>query len=181
MMNVNIMSDLQKADAAKLTRREKSESKSRLKSALLFLPNIVKLLGRMMADGRVPVAEKALFIGAIIYVISPLDLIPDIFPFIGQIDDLYLVALVLLRFINQTDAAVVRENWSGDGDIVALAKTVANLAPRLLPQRVSRILVSEVELAPAAKTFTNLLKNKQSIVSEIATPDNVPSKKAAKS
>lgn len=172
------MSDLQKADEAQLTRREKSESKSRLRNALLFLPNMVKLLGRMMTDGRVPAAEKALFIGAIVYVISPLDLIPDIFPFIGQVDDLYLVALVLLRLINRTDEAVIRENWSGGGDIIALAKTVANIAPRLLPQRVSRILVSEVELAPAAQTFTNLLKNKQSIVSEIATPEHA-SKTAA--
>ncbi len=161
------MSDLQKVNDAKITRREKSESKNRVKNALMFLPNMVKMLGKMMTDSRVPVAEKALFVGAIVYVISPLDLIPDIFPFIGQVDDLYLVALVLLRLINRTDEAVVRENWSGGGDIVSLAKTIANLAPRFLPQRVSRILSSEVELAPAAKTFTNLLKNKQSVVMEI--------------
>ena len=167
MINEKIMSDLQKTNDTKLTRLEKSESKNRIKNALMFLPNMVKLLGKMMTDGRVPVAEKALFIGAIVYVISPLDLIPDIFPFIGQVDDLYVVALVLLRLINRTDEAVVRENWDGGGDIVSLANTIANIAPRFLPKRVARILSAEVELAPAAKTFTNLVKNKQSVVTEM--------------
>jgi uncharacterized membrane protein YkvA (DUF1232 family) len=175
------MSDLQKVNDAKLTRKEKSESKNRIKNALMFLPNMVKLLGKMMTDGRVPVAEKALFIGAIVYVISPLDLIPDIFPFIGQVDDLYLVAMVLLRLLNRTDEAVVRENWDGGGDIVSLANTIANIAPRLLPQRVSRILSSEVHLAPAAKTFTNLVKNKESIITEIPSLEEGKVKTAAHS
>ena len=172
------MSDLQKVNDTKLTRKEKSESKNRIKNALMFLPNMVKLLGKMMTDGRVPVAEKALFVGAIVYVISPLDLIPDIFPFIGQVDDLYVVALVLLRLINRTDEAVVRENWDGGGDIVSLAKTIANIAPRLLPQRVARILSSEVELAPAAKTFTNLVKNKQILITEIPSHEDGKAKSA---
>lgn len=172
------MSDLQKVNDAKLTRKEKSESKNRIKNALMFLPNMVKLLGKMMTDGRVPVAEKALFIGAIVYVISPLDLIPDIFPFIGQVDDLYVVALVLLRLINRTDEAVVRENWDGGGDIVSLANTIAGIAPRFLPKRVARILSAEVELAPAAKTFTNLVKNKQSVVTEMPSLEDGKAKSA---
>lgn len=172
------MSDLQKVNDAKLTRKEKSESKNRIKNALMFLPNMVKLLGKMMTDGRVPVAEKALFIGAIVYVISPLDLIPDIFPFIGQVDDLYVVALVLLRLINRTDEAVVRENWDGGGDIVSLANTIAGIAPRFLPKRVARILSAEVELAPAAKTFTNLVKNKQSVVTETPSLEDGKAKSA---
>ena len=47
---------------------------------------------------------KRLFLSAaIVYVISPLDLIPDVFPFIGQVDDIYVVALTLLRLVNRTD------------------------------------------------------------------------------
>ena len=178
MINEKIMSDLQRVNSAKPKRREKSESKNRMKNALMFLPNMVKLLGKMMTDGRVPVAEKALFIGAIVYVISPIDLIPDVFPFIGQVDDLYVVALVLLRLINRTDEAVVRENWDGGGDIIALANTIANIAPRFLPKRVTRILSSEIELAPAAKTFTNLVKNKQSLITEIPLLEDEKAKEA---
>ena len=86
----------------KMKRHEKSELKGRIRSFLMFLPNMVMLLGRLLKDARVPTAEKALFAAAIVYVISPIDFIPDVFPFIGQVDDLYVVALVLLRLVNRT-------------------------------------------------------------------------------
>ena len=151
----------------KLKRKEKAELKGRLGSFLMFLPNMVRLLGGLLKDVRVPTAEKALFLAAIVYVISPIDFIPDVFPFIGQVDDLYMVALVLLRLLNKTDESVVREHWSGGGDIVSLANSVAKIAPMLLPQRVSRILSSKVELAPAGKALSNIAKRDSAVVVEV--------------
>lgn len=148
----------------KVNRRE---ARGRMSNFLMFLPNMVKLLGRLLKDARVPGAEKALFLGAIVYVISPIDLIPDVFPFIGQIDDLYVVALTLLRLINRSDASVVREHWSGGGDIVSLADSIAGLAPMLLPKRVSRVLSSQVELAPAGQFLKGIGKKGQPIIKEI--------------
>src|SRR5258708_1608396 len=92
----------------KLKRRERSELKGRVRSFIMFLPNLVLLMGRLIKDSRVPKAEKALLAAAIVYVISPIDLIPDFFPFIGQVDDLFVVALVVLRLVNRTDESVVR-------------------------------------------------------------------------
>lgn len=151
----------------KLSRREKAQVKDRMRSFLMFLPNMVKLLGRMLKDSRVPAAEKALFLAAIVYVISPLDFIPDVFPFIGQVDDLYVVALTLLRLINRTDSTIVREHWSGGGDIVSLADTIAGIAPKFLPKRISRVLESRVELAPAGKALKSITKRDEPLVREI--------------
>jgi len=162
------MSQLQETQTAKPTRREKVQVKSRLKNLLMFLPNMVKLLGKLLTDKRVPTTEKALFAAAIIYVIVPLDFIPDVFPFIGQIDDLYLAALVLLRLLNSTDESVVRENWSGGGDIVSLAGSVAKLAPMLLPQRVSRVLSAKVDLTSAGEAIRAVTKNKKAVMVENA-------------
>ena len=152
----------------KLSRREKAQVKGRMKSFMMFLPNMVMLLGRMLKDSRVPTAEKALFLAAIVYVISPLDLITDVFPFIGQVDDIYVVSLTLLRLINRTDASIVREHWSGGGDIVSLADTIANIAPKFLPRRISRVLESRVELAPAGKMLKSITKRDEPLVREIA-------------
>ncbi len=121
----------------------------------------------MMKDPRVPTAEKALFLGAIVYVISPIDLIPDVLPFIGQVDDLYVVALCLLRLINRTDASVVGEHWHGGGDIASLAETIASLAPKFLPKRVTRVLTSRVELAPAGKILRSVTHKDEVIVREV--------------
>ncbi len=157
----------------KLRRREKSEMKGRLRSFIMFLPNMVMLMGRLLKDSRVPAAEKALFAAAIVYVISPLDFIPDVFPFIGQVDDLYVVALVLLRLVHRSDASVVRRHWSGGGDIVALADSIANIAPKFLPGRVARILTSRVELAPAGKILRSITNNDGPIVREIERDENL--------
>lgn len=164
------MSDITKANT-KLKRGEKSELKGRMRSFLMFLPNMVMLLGRLLKDARVPTAEKALFLGAIVYVISPIDLIPDMLPFIGQVDDLYVVALTLLRLVNRTDESVVRQHWSGGGDIIALTDSIANIAPKLLPKRVSRVLTSRVELAPAGKVLRGIAKRDEALVREIAGDD----------
>jgi len=157
----------------KLERRERGELKERLRSFLMFLPNMVMLLGCLLKDARVPTAEKALFVAAIAYVISPLDFIPDVFPFIGQVDDLYVVALVLLRLVNRSDETVVREHWSGGGDIVGLADSIANIAPKFLPRRVARVITSRVELAPAGKILRSITNKDEAIVRELNVDDSV--------
>jgi uncharacterized membrane protein YkvA (DUF1232 family) len=127
------------------------QAKRRMKNLLMFLPNTIALCGRLMTDARVPRTEKLLFAGAIVYAVMPLDLIPDMLPFIGQVDDAYLIALTLIRLINRTDASIVREHWRGGGDIVQLAEAIAGLAPKLLPARVERVLSAQVETAPAGR------------------------------
>src|SRR5205807_6741031 len=123
----------------------KSELKSRMKNLLMFLPNMVVLCARLMVDSRVPRTERALFAAAIIYAIIPFDFIPDMIPFVGQVDDLFLISLTLLRLIDRTDDKVVREHWRGGGDIVTLAESVVTIAPLLIPRRISRVLISKIK------------------------------------
>ncbi|MFN2406101.1 MAG: YkvA family protein, partial [Pyrinomonadaceae bacterium] len=100
----------------------------------------------LMTDRRVPRAERALFAGAILYAIMPLDFIPDMLPFIGQVDDAYLVAMSLLRLMSVTDPGVVREHWRGGGDVVELVGSTALIAKKLLPPRIRRVLTQQVEI-----------------------------------
>ena len=119
-----------------------------MKNLLMFLPNLVALCGRLMTDRRVPAADKALFAGAILYALMPFDFIPDMIPFVGQVDDAYLISLALLRLIRHTNADVVREHWSGGGDVVELAEAIVGLAPKFLPKRILRVLSAKVETVP---------------------------------
>ncbi len=155
------------------TRPMKREARGRMGNLLMFLPNMVRLLGRLLKDSRVPTAEKGLFLAAIVYVISPIDLIPDIFPFIGQVDDIYMVALTLLRLVNRTDEKVVRELWPGGGDIVSLSDSIAGIAPMLLPKRVARVLTSRVELAPAGQMLRGIGKTGEPLMVEIPEPEKI--------
>jgi uncharacterized membrane protein YkvA (DUF1232 family) len=122
----------------------KSQLKSRMKNLLMFLPNMVMLCLKLMVDKRVPRTERALFAAAVIYAVVPFDFIPDMIPFVGQVDDLFLIALTVLRLIDRTDDMVVREHWRGGGDIVQLAEAAATIAPMLMPKRVARVLLAKV-------------------------------------
>jgi uncharacterized membrane protein YkvA (DUF1232 family) len=135
----------------KIIRLERRHSRGVLKEALLLIPNFLKLLLRLFRDSRVPLAEKAFLAGAIVYVISPLDLIPDVIPFIGQVDDLYLVSLTLLRLLMRTPDEVIDEHWDGGGNLSAIIAKIARAAQYVLPKRIRRILLGRVEIAPNLK------------------------------
>jgi uncharacterized membrane protein YkvA (DUF1232 family) len=122
-------------------------ARRRLKNVLLFIPNMVLLSMRLLTDSRVPATERALLAGAIVYAIIPFDLIPDMIPFVGQIDDAYLIALTLLRLMERTDPKVVREHWSGGGDVVELVGAAALVAAKYLPERIRRVLSARVTVS----------------------------------
>ena len=128
---------------------------SRMKNLLLFVPNMVVLCGKLMVDPRVPAKERLLVAGAIAYAIVPLDLIPDMIPFVGQIDDAYLIALSLLRLMTIAEPAVVREHWRGGGDVVELIGSTALISAKFLPKKIRRVLTSRVE-APRSKGDNSL-------------------------
>ncbi|HAF15868.1 MAG TPA: hypothetical protein DCK93_14115 [Blastocatellia bacterium] len=123
-------------------------AKRRIGNVLLFIPNMLLLCARLLTDSRVPKTERALVAGAIVYAIIPFDLIPDMIPFVGQVDDAYLIALTLLRLMERTDPEVVREHWSGGGDVVEFVGAAAMLSAKFLPKQIRRVLTSRVEVAP---------------------------------
>lgn len=127
---------------------------SRMKNFMLVIPNLLLLSARLMVDPRVPARERLLVAGAIVYAFVPLDFIPDMLPFVGQVDDAYLVALSLLRLMSVTDPRVVREHWRGGGDVVELVGATALLASRLLPPRIRRVLTAKVETADESPSNT---------------------------
>jgi len=120
--------------------------RSRMKNLLLFIPNLLVLCARLMVDPRVPATERVLVAGAILYALIPFDFIPDFIPFVGQVDDAYLIAMTLLRLMTVTDPRVVRQHWRGGGDVVELVGSMALMARKFLPKKIRRVLTSHVEM-----------------------------------
>lgn len=124
--------------------------RSRMKNLLLFIPNLLVLCARLMVDPRVPATERVLVAGAILYALIPFDFIPDFIPFVGQVDDAYLIAMTLLRLMTVTDPRVVRQHWRGGGDVVELVGSMALMARKFLPKKIRRVLTSHVEMKGSA-------------------------------
>jgi uncharacterized membrane protein YkvA (DUF1232 family) len=76
---------------------------------LLHLPNFARLYWRLFRDPRVSILPKALLVLTVLYVISPLDVIPDFVPVIGEMDDLVVVLSGLWLFVRLCPPGVVRE------------------------------------------------------------------------
>lgn len=75
------------------------------------LPNFARLYWRLFRDGRVPVWPKLLLVAALVYALSPADLVPDFLaPLLGQIDDLMVVLVALRLFIPLCPAQIVNEH-----------------------------------------------------------------------
>src|SRR4026208_748655 len=125
--------------------------RSRMTNLLLVIPNLLFLSARLMVDPRVAAKERLLVAGAIVYAFMPLDFIPDMLPFVGQVDDAYLIALTLLRLMTVTDARVVREHWRGGGDVVELVGSVAMLASQPPPPKIRKGFTRQKETEPTKK------------------------------
>jgi uncharacterized membrane protein YkvA (DUF1232 family) len=124
---------------------ERREKKAKMRELLLFIPNLMKLLYALLRDPRVSQADKAILAGVIIYVIVPIDVIPDFIPFIGQIDDSYLVAISLLRLLNRTERTVIEDYWKGKPDIKELVSNIARIADYFMPRRLKNVLHGRIE------------------------------------
>src|SRR5258708_5982872 len=104
---------------------------------LLLVPDVFILLWRLLRDSRVSGKNKVLVGSAVAYYIFPFDLIPEaIVGPIGYLDDLIFGVYVLNRMMIDTDAAILREHWSGSEDILQTIQRVMTAADQLVSKQV---------------------------------------------
>jgi uncharacterized membrane protein YkvA (DUF1232 family) len=68
-----------------------------------------RLAWRLLTDKRVPILVKSIPALAVVYLVSPLDFVPDVFPVLGQLDDLAVMLLALRLFIEMAPPEIVSE------------------------------------------------------------------------
>ncbi|WP_420128803.1 YkvA family protein [Longimicrobium sp.] len=112
-----------------------------LMSIVRDVPSYLKLLARLARDPRVSKADKAIVAAVLVYVVSPVDLVPDwVFPVVGQIEDIYLLALALSRLLNNAGMDVLLDHWDGDPASLGMALDALDGASALLPGPIRSIL-----------------------------------------
>jgi uncharacterized membrane protein YkvA (DUF1232 family) len=78
-----------------------------------FVPDCLVLVGRLLADPRVPRRRRALLVALGAYLAMPFDLVPDFIPVAGQLDDLLAVVVVLRVVLHSGGPDLLRELWPG--------------------------------------------------------------------
>lgn len=92
-----------------------------------LLPDCARLVGRLLRDPRVPRRRKLLLAALLAYLALPFDLVPDVVPIAGQLDDALLVALVLRRLVRGGGEELVREHWPGSEATLRLVLAAAGI------------------------------------------------------
>ncbi|MEX1263244.1 MAG: DUF1232 domain-containing protein [Actinomycetota bacterium] len=93
------------------------------------IPDLVALCRGLMRDPRVPLGSKLLVGGALVWVLSPIDLVPEFLPLLGPLDDVIVVGLVLRHLIKRAGVEVVQEHWRGDPRVLRTALRLAGHRP----------------------------------------------------
>ena len=105
---------------------------------LLLLPDLVALLGRLLREPAIDVGLKAQLMLAMAYVLSPIDLIPDLFLPLGLVDDVTVLAFALtrvIRIMGQAGEDLLRKHWEGEGDVLVHIQRLLHDAERVLSPR----------------------------------------------
>ncbi len=79
-----------------------------------FLPDCVTTARRLRKDPRVPLGAKLAVVFAGLWVLSPIDLIPEFLPVIGPLDDVVVVVLALRYAARRVPAEVLEAAWPGN-------------------------------------------------------------------
>ncbi len=111
-----------------------------------LLSKFLGLLVNLLRDKRVSSVDKAILGATVAYILNPADMLPDWVPFAGLVDDVYLVALALLRLGLKADEQVLKDNWKGRDDLIPLLRKVVDLAVAFLPARIRRAIQAKVDI-----------------------------------
>jgi len=116
----------------------KEDRRDRLREYALFAPRLVKLVYRLLRDERVPTRSKAVLLVVAGYVVSPIDVIPDMIPGVGRFDDLLVAAFALDQILNRVPEHVVIEHWDGDEDVLRIIREILDISTGFMPVRIRK-------------------------------------------
>jgi uncharacterized membrane protein YkvA (DUF1232 family) len=117
---------------------ELNAPQTELKQYLFLLPRLLKLMWRLARDPRVPARSKAILVLVGAYIASPIDIIPDFIPGLGQLDDIAIVAFALDQMLNRIPQHVVAEHWDGDEDLLQVVREILDIATAFVPSWIKR-------------------------------------------
>ena len=90
---------------------------------LLAVPtDLAFLLVRLMFDPDVTGGRKLDFSLSVVYLFLPIDIIPDKFPVLGKIDDIYVALSAIAKVLRGVDRDVLMRYWHGDPDALDKAR-----------------------------------------------------------
>jgi len=87
-----------------------------VREVVRLIPDLLRLLRSVIGDRGAPLDVRIVLVGLLIWILSPIDLIPEFIPGLGPLDDV-IVAIVALRYTRRRlGTEELRERWTGSDD-----------------------------------------------------------------
>jgi uncharacterized membrane protein YkvA (DUF1232 family) len=92
----------------------------RLAELVRIVPDLARLVRGLIADRSVPLGARLALIGLLIWLVNPIDLIPEFIPVLGPLDDVVVAVLVLRYVRRKVGTEELRQRWPGTPEGFAL-------------------------------------------------------------
>ena len=86
---------------------------ARLRDLVRIVPDVLRLVRHLLADRAVPGRVRVALAVLLVWLVSPIDLIPEFIPVLGPLDDVVVAVLVLRYVRRQLGEPELRRRWSG--------------------------------------------------------------------
>jgi uncharacterized membrane protein YkvA (DUF1232 family) len=96
-----------------LVEQRKHADRASLRDLLRLIPDVVRLLARLTRDKALPLRARIALLVLMVYLLSPIDLMPDFIPVLGFVDDALVVAIALRFATRQAGPAAIEHHWPG--------------------------------------------------------------------
>jgi uncharacterized membrane protein YkvA (DUF1232 family) len=94
------------------------------------VPDVLRLIRRLLGDRSTPFGVRLALIGLLVWLVNPIDLIPEFIPVLGPLDDVVVAVLVLRYVRRRLGADELRERWPGTEDGYVLLSGILGQAER---------------------------------------------------
>lgn len=95
-----------------------AEKDASTKELVFAIPDIARLLWRVIRDERAPRLVRYGLMGLAAYLALPIDVVPDWIPMLGQIDDLVVLTVGVRTLLRRVPESMLREHWSGERHVL---------------------------------------------------------------
>ena len=109
-----------------------SNNNSDILEYVMLLPDLFYLLCKLMSDKDVPKKSKRVVAIAVAYLVSPINLVPNLIPGLGLIDDVAICIYALSKIIADTDMEILNRHWCGTGKLLNIVNDFISKADDLI-------------------------------------------------
>jgi len=88
----------------------------RLGELVRIVPDVLRLVRNLIADRTVGWGVRIALVILLVWVVSPIDLIPEFIPVLGPLDDVIVTVLILRYVVRRLGSEALRERWAGSED-----------------------------------------------------------------